>query len=33
MNMLIDAYMRNKEFMPHNGHGYIRIPNASSDNS
>ncbi len=25
MNMLVDAYMRSKGFMPHNGHGYVRI--------
>ncbi len=31
MNMLIDAYMRSKGFMPHNGHGYIRTPNVTSD--
>ncbi|WP_156851402.1 hypothetical protein [Bartonella refiksaydamii] len=31
MNMLIDAYMRSKGFMLHNGHGYIRTPNVTSD--
>ncbi|KGQ64312.1 coproporphyrinogen-III oxidase family protein [Gallibacterium anatis] len=25
MNMLIDSYMRSKGFMPHNGHGYVRV--------
>ncbi|WP_197494826.1 hypothetical protein [Gallibacterium genomosp. 1] len=25
MNMLIDSYMRNKGFIPHNGHGYVRV--------
>lgn len=24
MNMLVDAYMRSRGFMPHNGHGYVR---------
>ncbi|NEG64841.1 radical SAM protein (plasmid) [Pantoea agglomerans] len=31
MNMLVDAYMRSKGFMPHNGHGYFRTDNSTSD--
>ncbi|EDM2051089.1 coproporphyrinogen III oxidase [Salmonella enterica subsp. enterica serovar Muenchen] len=30
MNMLVDAYMRSKGFMPHNGHGYVRTANVDS---
>lgn len=30
MNMLVDAYMRSKGFMPHNGHGYVRTDNVTS---
>ncbi|MGG6193357.1 coproporphyrinogen-III oxidase family protein [Pantoea allii] len=29
MNMLVDAYMRSRGFMPHNGHGYVRTKNVS----
>lgn len=31
MNILIDAYMRSRGFMPHNGHGYVRCNNITSD--
>ncbi|WP_308538899.1 radical SAM protein [uncultured Pantoea sp.] len=30
MNMLVDAYMRSRGFMPHNGHGYVRTENVSN---
>lgn len=31
MNMLVDAYMRSKGFMPHNGHGYFRCKNVTNE--